>query len=169
MLLSSVFLYPVITFAGDAVQPEVIHTLWVVIAGAMVFLMQAGFAMLETGMVRAKNAVNVMMKNYMDLCVGTLLFWLVGYGLMFGNNPTGWIGTSLFGLSTAPDWDYTLIFFQIMFAATAATIVSGAMAERTNYIAYLIGTCGITAIIYPIFGSWAWNDHGCILLVAGVH
>ena len=160
MLLSSVFLYPVITFAGDAVQPEVIHTLWVVIAGAMVFLMQAGFAMLETGMVRAKNAVNVMMKNYMDLCVGTLLFWLVGYGLMFGNNPTGWIGTSLFGLSTAPDWDYTLIFFQIMFAATAATIVSGAMAERTNYIAYLIGTCGITAIIYPIFGSWAWNDHG---------
>jgi Amt family ammonium transporter len=107
-----------------------------------------------------KNAVNVMIKNYMDLCVGTLLFWLVGYGLIFGDNPTGLYGTNLFGLASAPNWDYTLIFFQIMFAATAATIVSGEMAERTNYIAYLIGTCGITAIIYTIFDSWAWNDHG---------
>ncbi|MDP3088459.1 MAG: ammonium transporter [Methylotenera sp.] len=147
-------------FAGDATQPVVINTIWVAIAGALVFLMQAGFALLETGMVRAKNAINVMMKNYMDLCVGTLLFWLVGYGLMFGNNPSGLYGTSLFGLYSAPNWDYTLIFFQIMFAATAATIVSGAMAERTNYLAYLIGTCGITAIIYPIFGNWAWNDYG---------
>lgn len=160
MQLSIIFVYPTISFASDSLPSEVIHTLWVVIAGAMVFLMQAGFALLETGMVRAKNAVNVMMKNYMDLCVGTLLFWLVGYGLMFGDNPSGFYGTTLFGLSSAPDWDYTLIFFQIMFAATAATIVSGAMAERTNYMAYLIGTCGITAIIYPIFGSWAWNDHG---------
>ena len=75
MLVGIIFLLPTIVIAGDAVRPEVINTLWVVIAGAMVFLMQAGFAMLETGMVRAKNAVNVMMKNYMDLCVGTLLFW----------------------------------------------------------------------------------------------
>lgn len=160
ILISTYFLSPTFVYSAEVIQPEVIHTLWVVIAGAMVFLMQAGFALLETGMVRAKNAVNVMMKNYMDLCVGTLLFWLVGYGLMFGDNPTGLYGTNLFGLASAPNWDYTLIFFQIMFAATAATIVSGAMAERTNYIAYLIGTCGITAIIYPIFGSWAWNDHG---------
>ncbi len=149
-----------LTFAEEALPVNAIHTLWVVVAGAMVFLMQAGFAMLETGMVRAKNAVNVMMKNYMDLCVGSLLFWLVGYGLMFGNNPTGWYGTNLFGLSAAPDWDYTLIFFQTMFAATAATIVSGAMAERTNYIAYLLGTMGITAFIYPVFGSWVWNANG---------
>lgn len=154
------FLSPTVVFSSEIIEPEVINTLWVLIAGAMVFLMQAGFAMLETGMVRAKNAVNVMMKNYMDLCVGTLLFWLVGYGLMFGDNPTGFYGTTLFGLASAPNWDYTLLFFQIMFAATAATIVSGAMAERTNYMAYLIGTMGITAFIYPIFGSWAWNDHG---------
>ncbi len=154
------FFSPTVVFPSENIQPEVINTLWVLVAGAMVFLMQAGFAMLETGMVRAKNAVNVMMKNYMDLCVGTLLFWLVGYGLMFGDNPTGFYGTTLFGLASAPNWDYTLLFFQIMFAATAATIVSGAMAERTNYMAYLIGTMGITAFIYPIFGSWAWNDHG---------
>ncbi len=160
VLISTFFLSPTFVYSAEVIQPEVIHTLWVVIAGSMVFLMQAGFALLETGMVRAKNAVNVMMKNYMDLCVGTLLFWLVGYGLMFGDNPTGFYGTTLFGLTSAPNWDYTLIFFQIMFAATSATIVSGAMAERTNYMAYLIGTCGITAIIYPIFGSWAWNDHG---------
>lgn len=160
VLISTFFLSPTFVYSAEVIQPEVIHTLWVAIAGSMVFLMQAGFALLETGMVRAKNAVNVMMKNYMDLCVGTLLFWLVGYGLMFGDNPTGFYGTTLFGLASAPNWDYTLIFFQIMFAATSATIVSGAMAERTNYIAYLIGTCGITAIIYPIFGSWAWNDHG---------
>jgi Amt family ammonium transporter len=160
VLLSTYFLSPTLVYSTEVIQPEVINTIWVLVAGAMVFLMQAGFALLETGMVRAKNAVNVMMKNYMDLCVGTLLFWLVGYGLMFGDNPTGFYGTTLFGLSSAPNWDYTLIFFQIMFAATSATIVSGAMAERTNYMAYLIGTCGITAIIYPIFGSWAWNDHG---------
>jgi len=159
MLFATLSLFPSISSAQD-LSAEVVNTLWVLMAGALVFLMQAGFAMLETGMVRAKNAVNVMMKNYIDLCVGTLLFWLVGYGLMFGDNPSGYFGTTMFGLSSAPDWDYTLIFFQIMFAATAATIVSGAMAERTNYIAYLIGTCGITAFIYPVFGSWAWNDHG---------
>ncbi|MDP3608506.1 MAG: ammonium transporter [Methylophilus sp.] len=152
-------MFPVIGMA-DTLDEKVIHSLWVLIAGAMVFLMQPGFALLESGMSRSKNAVNVMMKNYMDICVGSLLFWLLGYGLMFGNSPTGWIGTDLFGLAKAPDWDFNLLFFQIMFAATAATIVSGAMAERTNYVAYLIGTCGITAIIYPIYGGWAWNDHG---------
>ena len=151
---------PVVYGAETGVSMAVLNTLWVLIAGSMVFLMQAGFAFLESGMARTKNTVNVMMKNYMDLCVGSLLFWLVGYGLMFGDSPTGWLGTSLFGLAKAPDWDFNLLFFQMMFAATAATIVSGAMAERTNYMAYLIGTCGITAIIYPIFGGWAWNDHG---------
>lgn len=160
LLVSAIFLMFPLLAAAESVDAKVIHTLWVVIAGAMVFLMQAGFALLESGMARAKNTVNVMMKNYMDLCVGSLLFWLVGYGLMFGNSPTGWIGTDLFGLAVAPDWDFNLLFFQIMFAATAATIVSGAMAERTNYVAYLIGTCGMSALIYPIYGGWAWNDHG---------
>ncbi|MDP2246775.1 MAG: ammonium transporter, partial [Nitrosomonadales bacterium] len=92
-------LFPLATFADEAVPPDAIHTLWIVIAGAMVFLMQPGFALLESGMARAKNAVNVMMKNYMDVCVGTLLFWMLGYGLMFGSNPTGWFGTDLFAMS----------------------------------------------------------------------
>lgn len=146
--------------AASVADTETINTVWVIITGAMVFLMQAGFAMLEAGMARAKNAINVMMKNYMDLCVGTLLFWLIGYGLMFGSNPSGWVGTDHFALSHTEHWNYTLLFFQIMFASTAATIVSGAMAERTNYTAYLLGAIGICALIYPIFGSWAWNNDG---------
>jgi Amt family ammonium transporter len=101
-----------------------------------------------------------MMKNYMDLCVGSLLFWLLGYGLMFGLNPTGWIGTDHFAPSYGGDWDFTLLFFHIMFASTAATIVSGAMAERTNYLSYLFGAIGITAVIYPVLGSWIWNSNG---------
>lgn len=160
-LLSLLMLFSSTVNADElTVSVTVINTLWVVIAGAMVFLMQAGFALLESGMSRTKNAVNVMMKNYMDLCVGTLLFWLVGYGLMFGSNPSGYVGTSLFALAKASDWTFNLLFFQIMFAATAATIVSGAMAERTNYIAYLFAACGVTAVIYPVYGSWAWNTQG---------
>lgn len=153
-------LFPLATFADDAIPAEAIHTLWIVVAGAMVFLMQPGFALLESGMARAKNTVNVMMKNYMDICVGTLLFWMLGYGLMFGSNPTGWFGTDLFAMSEGGGMDYTVLFFQMMFAATAATIVSGAMAERTNYFGYLIGAMGITAFIYPVFGSWVWNEGG---------
>jgi Amt family ammonium transporter len=133
------------------------NTLWVIIAAALVFFMQAGFALLESGMSRAKNAVNVMMKNYMDVCLGTILFWLVGYGLMFGNNETGLFGTDHFMLTTTDAWDYTFLLFQTMFAATAVTICSGAMAERTRYDAYLIAACIIIAVIYPVFGSWVWG------------
>lgn len=146
--------------ANDSISTIAINSVWVVLAGALVFLMQAGFAMLETGMSRSKNAVNIMMKNYMDLCVGTVLFWLVGYGLMFGLNPTGWLGTDHFALGYGDDWEFTLLFFHIMFASTAATIVSGSMAERTNYLSYLIGAIGITAVIYPVLGSWIWNSNG---------
>lgn len=164
--LSSVFLaafsllFPLATFADEAIPADAVNTVWIVVAGAMVFLMQPGFALLETGMARAKNAVNVMMKNYMDICVGTLIFWMLGYGLMFGTNPTGWFGTDTFAMSEGGGLNYTVLFFQMMFAATAATIVSGAMAERTNYFGYLIGAMGITAFIYPVFGSWVWNDGG---------
>ncbi|MCB5187149.1 ammonium transporter [Methylobacillus caricis] len=168
-----IFLFPLSAFfclyflgitavsAGDgASQAQAMDSVWVAISGALVFMMQAGFAMLESGMARAKNAVNVMMKNYMDLAVGALLFWLVGYGLMFGGNPSGWIGTDHFALAYGDDWSASMLFFQVMFAATAATIVSGAMAERTSFVAYLLGACGIMALIYPVFGSWAWNEHG---------
>lgn len=133
-------------------------TVWLVTSGALVFFMQAGFAFLESGMARAKNAINVIMKNYTDMCFGAIAFWCVGYGLMFGANPSGWIGTDHFLLGNAQYLDYSLLFFQTMFAATAATIVSGAMAERTHYWSYIVGSVGITAVIYAVYGSWAWGS-----------
>jgi Amt family ammonium transporter len=132
--------------------------LWLVVAGSLVFFMQAGFAFLESGMARAKNTVNVIMKNYCDMCFGAVAFWLVGYGLMFGANATGWLGTNAFALHGVPESEYGTLFFQMMFAATSATIVSGAIAERTRFSAYIIGSIFITGIIYPVFGSWAWGS-----------
>ena len=138
---------------------EAIDVIWLATAAAMVFLMQAGFALLESGSSRAKNCINVAMKNYMDVCLGSLCFWVFGFGLMFGNNPTGFFGTSAFGVSIeGSTWDYSFILFQMMFAATAATIASGAMAERARFGSYLIIACVITGFIYPIFGSWAWGS-----------
>ncbi|MFO0823882.1 MAG: ammonium transporter [Gemmataceae bacterium] len=145
------------------VTPEIqvlLNTLWVVTAAILVFFMQAGFALVESGMVRAKNAVNVIMKNYSDMCVGAIGFWAVGYGLMFGLNPSRWIGTTKFAPNTGEPFEFSLLFFQMMFAATAATIVSGALAERIRFGAYLVGSFLITTFIYPIYGSWAWNDNG---------
>lgn len=136
-----------------------INSVWLMAASALVFLMQAGFALVESGMARSKNAVNVIMKNYMDCCVGGIIFWVFGFGLMFGANPSGWIGTDLFMLSDGKPWDYSFLLFQMMFAATATTIVSGAMAERTNYGAYLLGAIIISGILYPVFGSWAWGAY----------
>jgi Amt family ammonium transporter len=137
-----------------------LNTLWVVVAAILVFFMQAGFALLESGLVRAKNAVNVLLKNYSDMCVGAVAFWGVGYGLMFGANATGWFGTSKFAVNGGDGWDLSVLFFQMMFAATAATIVSGALAERIRFGAYLIGSVLITGLIYPLVGGWAWNEGG---------
>lgn len=154
-------LIPLPAMAADPALMQVLelnlNTLWVALAAALVFFMQAGFALLESGMSRAKNAVNVMMKNYMDVCLGSLIYWLLGYGIMFGENLSGFIGLSHFALTDVAAWDYSLLLFQMMFAATAVTICSGAMAERTKYDAYLLAACGITAFIYPVFGSWAWG------------
>jgi len=139
------------------------HTdyVWTLIAAALVFFMQAGFAMVEAGFTRAKNAINIMMKNLMDFSIGSLAFWAIGFGLMFGASSTGWFGTDGFFLSGyTPDGDpWVLAFwmFQVVFAATAATIVSGAMAERTRFIGYLIYSALISGLIYPVFGSWAWG------------
>ena len=145
----------------DKSLAEAVNMLWLVVAGALVFFMQAGFAFLESGMARAKNTVNVIMKNYCDMCFGAVAFWLVGYGLMFGANHTGWLGTSAFALQGVPESQYGGLFFQMMFAATSATIVSGAIAERTRFSAYVIGSVFITALIYPVFGAWAWGGaHG---------
>lgn len=139
---------------------------WTLVAAFLVFFMQAGFAMVESGFTRAKNAVNIMMKNLMDFSVGSIAFFLIGFGIMFGANPSGWFGTDGFFLSDfakeADKWLYAFWIFQAVFAATAATIVSGGMAERTKFSAYLIYSAVITALIYPVFGSWAWGSlyHG---------
>lgn len=132
---------------------------WIVTAGALVFFMQAGFAFVESGMTRSKNAINVIMKNYTDVCFGTLVYWLLGYGLMFGANESGWFGTDHFMLHFAKPEEMAFLFFQTMFAATAATIASGAMAERTRYWSYIIGSMVITSFIYSVYGSWAWGSH----------
>jgi Amt family ammonium transporter len=134
-------------------------TLWTCLAAFLVFFMQAGFAMVEAGFTRAKNACNIIMKNLMDFSIGTLSFWMIGFGLMFGVTYKGWFGTSDFffdGGSSGFNWAF--LIFQTVFCATAATIVSGAMAERTKYSSYLIYTVAITVIVYPIFGSWAWGS-----------
>ena len=136
--------------------------LWTLVAACLVFFMQAGFAMVETGFTRAKNAVNIMMKNLMDFEMGSLAFWVIGFGLMFRVSSTGWVGTSGFFLSCfkvgGDPWVLAFWMFQVVFAATAATIVSGAMAERTKFVGYLLYSVLISAIIYPIFGSWAWGS-----------
>ena len=147
--------------AIDLVQTHA-NYLWTLVAACLVFFMQAGFALVESGFTRAKNAINIMMKNLMDFSMGSLAFWAIGFGLMFGVSKTGWFGTSGFFFSDfTPDGDqWVLAFwmFQVVFAATAATIVSGAMAERTKFVGYLIYSVIVSAIIYPIFGSWAWGS-----------
>lgn len=137
-----------------------VDALWVLIAGILVMFMQAGFALVEAGFTRAKNTVNIIMKNLMDFSVGTLVFWFIGYSIMFGDDNGGFIGTLDFGFmsdygNSIPD--YAMLFFQTVFAATAATIVSGAVAERTKFSAYLIFSFVITLVIYPISGHWVWG------------
>ncbi len=140
-----------------------VNTIWVLIGAALVFFMQAGFSMCEAGFTRAKNTGNILMKNLMDFCIGTPCFWLVGFGVMFGT------GTALFGWidplimkdyssilpEGVPLWAYAI--FQTVFCATSATIVSGAMAERTKFSAYCIYSAAISLIIYPISGHWIWG------------
>ena len=144
-------------------NPVSLDIVWILFATVLVFLMQAGFSLLEAGATRAKNSINIIMKNVMDMSLGSLAFWIVGFGLMFGTNSSGWIGTDNFLLSKIDPAsetgynDYAFFIFQTVFAATAATIISGAVAERTKFAAYLIYAVAVTAFIYPIFGSWVWG------------
>lgn len=170
----SLLLLPSIALAGDevptiatnadaiALVQDHANYMWTLIAAALVFFMQAGFAMVESGFTRAKSAVNIMMKNLMDFSMGTLFFWSIGFGIMFGAAPTGWFGTDGFFLSGwtpgGDEWVLAFWMFQCVFAATAATIVSGAMAERTKFVGYLIYSAVLCAFIYPVFGSWAWGS-----------
>lgn len=140
-----------------------IDTLWVLLGGILVFWMQAGFAMVETGFTRSKNAGNIIMKNLMDFALGSLIYWIVGFGIMFGKDAVGIIGIpGFFADGTAENAadsinNYAFLFFQTVFCATAATIVSGAMAERTKFISYCVYSAVISAVIYPIAGHWIWG------------
>ncbi|ANW95435.1 ammonium transporter [Wenyingzhuangia fucanilytica] len=136
----------------------IMGALWIIISGILVFFMQAGFTLVETGFSRSKNAGNIIMKNLMDLIVGSLGFWAIGYTVMYGETISGFIGTpSLFYNDGA---DMYNLFFQTVFAATAATIVSGAVAERTKFSTYVIFSFIMTVIIYPIAGHWTWQGEG---------
>ncbi|TNJ45349.1 ammonium transporter [Tamlana fucoidanivorans] len=129
--------------------------LWMLISGILVFLMQAGFTLVESGFTRSKNVVNIAMKNVLDIAVGSLVFWFIGYSLMYGDT-NGWIGWSGLMYNQGP----ADLFFQTVFCATAATIVSGAIAGRTKYTTYIIFSLIMTAVIYPIAGGWQWNGDG---------
>lgn len=168
-VLLTTFLVPCAAFAeqaAPALPQSTADILWLTIAAILVFLMQAGFAMLESGLTRAKNAVNIMTKNFLDFSFGALLFWAIGYAFMYGENGNGFIGwdTNMLFMevadkgadnATSAAW-----FFQIVFAATAATIVSGAMSERTKLVGYVAYSVLITAFLYPITGHWIWGSNG---------
>ena len=146
-------------WAADAPKINDMDTMWVLLAAYLVFFMQPGFAMLEAGLTRAKNAVNIMAKNFMDFTLASLIYFLVGYAFMFGDG-NSFIGLSGFGLSGLvsdgiPVW--AAYMFQAVFCGTAATIVSGGMAERTKFASYLMVTLILTGLIYPIIGHWTWG------------
>ena len=130
---------------------------WTLIAAALVFFMQAGFAMVETGFTRAKNAGNIIMKNLMDFSLGTPIFWLVGFGIMFGTMNGFFGGLDFLADGVVEGYNWTTLIFQTVFCATAATIVSGSMAERTKFSAYCIYSMVISAVVYPISGHWIWG------------
>jgi Amt family ammonium transporter len=139
-----------------------LDTVWVLLAAMLVFLMQLGFSLVESGFTRSKNTTNILMKNLLDFSVGSVLFWLLGFGIMFGPDIAGLIGkpdiAGFAGWNGAPIPQEAFLVFQTMFCATAATIVSGAVAERTKFHAYLIYCIFISAIIYPISGHWTWGN-----------
>ncbi|MGC1481057.1 MAG: ammonium transporter [Chthoniobacterales bacterium] len=138
-----------------------IDQLWILASATLVMTMQIGFCMLEAGLVRSKNSINVAIKNLIDFCVAAILFWACGYAIMFGLSPSGWFGIRDFfvGDSLGPDALMHFIF-QLMFCATAATIVSGAVAERLSFSSYIIIAAIVSGFLYPISGGWAWNENG---------
>jgi Amt family ammonium transporter len=150
------------TIASASAIPEIAPAtlVWVLVCAAMVFMMQPGFCMLELGFVRTKNCLNVAMKNVLDFCVATICFLLFGFSLMFGASANGWFAGEFVWLADYkgdhPIWVFWV--FQVVFVGTAATIVSGAMAERTKFVGYLLSTAVLSAVIYPLLGHWAWGS-----------
>lgn len=143
------------------------NILWTCLAAFLVFFMQAGFTLVEAGFTRAKNVCNIVMKNLMDMSIGSLIFWMFGFGLMFGTS-NGFFGTNFFlfdgsseaakGVGSSVGFNWAFLLFQTVFCATTATIVSGAVAERTKFGSYILYSLFICGLIYPIFGSWAWGS-----------
>ena len=132
--------------------------IWFLIGAALVFWMQAGFAMVETGFTRAKNAGNIIMKNLMDFCIGTVVFIVIGFSLLLGEDLFGFIGKPGFDIFTAYDnFNFSSFVFNLVFCATTATIVSGAMAERTKFLSYCVYSGVISALVYPIEAHWIWG------------
>ncbi|MCQ2443989.1 MAG: ammonium transporter [Mailhella sp.] len=164
-LLAIAILAPAAAFADDggALSQRHGNVIITLLGGMLVMFMQPGFALVECGLTRAKNAGNILMKNFLDFSLGTPLFFLVGFGVMFGANATGFFGNPSFCLSFADPatedglWAWTFFFFQTMFCATAATIVSGCVAERTDFKAYILVSVIVSVFIYPVSGSWCWN------------
>ncbi|PAD69129.1 ammonium transporter [Bacillus sp. 7586-K] len=142
-----------------------LNTVWIVIAAAMVLFMEGGFSLLEAGFVRTKNAVNVTMKIFVDLTVGALLYWMIGFAIMYGDDAFGLIGTTLFGTPEKISLSIQLpgtafVLFQMGFAVACISIISGAVAERMNFKAYVLTAALICIIIYPLSGHWIWNSDG---------
>ena len=166
IIIMAAAMIPTVVSAANEINDAtatVINTMWVLLAAFLVFFMQAGFAMVEAGFTRAKNASNIIMKNLMDFSIGSIVYLAVGFGLMFGIDKGGFIGTNGFfgfdsmehlGLGIPLD---AFIIFQTVFAATAATIVSGAMAERTKFSSYIVYSAVISLVIYPVVGHWVWG------------
>ncbi len=137
---------------------EQLFAVWFLIGAALVFWMQAGFAMVEAGFTRAKNTGNIIMKNLMDFCIGTVTFILIGFGLLMGEDLVGIIGKPGFDLFTSyANFNFSSFVFNLVFCATTATIVSGAMAERTKFLSYCVYSGVISAVIYPIEAHWIWG------------
>ena len=168
-IILSLFLVPQDSFAARLLTSEDVqrnlNIVWIILATILIFLMKAGFAMVEIGFTRSKNAVNALMKNFVDFAISAVTFWAIGFGLMFGTT-NGIFGTDGFYLQdyikNLDPWLFAFWMFQVVFVSSTAAIVSGAMAERTRFVASLMVTLLLTAFIYPIFGSWVWGGlyHG---------
>ncbi|MBI2421806.1 MAG: ammonium transporter [Candidatus Hydrogenedentes bacterium] len=139
---------------------ELLDIMWMLVAASLVFMMQGGFMCLESGFTRSKNSINVAIKNFTDFLISFALFWVWGFGVMFGASNEGWIGLDHFFLpfETAGQWTTAFFFFQAMFCATSVTILSGAVAERMRYINYVVLAFIISGLIYPVYGHWVWNS-----------
>lgn len=143
----------------DATPVDFTNALWLLVSSGLVFLMQPGFMCLESGLTRSKNSINVAVKNLADVGVSVGLYWAIGFGLMFGQTQSGWVGRTLFFWDAGSHPPSTVAFFvfQLMFCSTATTIVSGAVAERLRFAAYLVTAVLVSGLIYPLLGCWAWN------------